>query len=459
MVNRALRWLLVRSALGTVVLAATAHADPGNLHYKVYAPDAATQARFGGSMAVDGDLMVVGAPGDNNARGAAYLFRVSNGAWLAKIVVNGGAVGDSFGWSVAVDGNLVLVSAWPEDNARGAVYTYDVTDPVNPIQTHRLVALDGQADDVFGWSVALAGTRALIGAHGDSESGFGSGSAYIFDATTGAQLAKLLPDDGAAEAQFGFAVAARGNIGLITAHHDPEHGLRAGAAYIFNINTGQQRSKFAATDTTAGDWFGYAAALDADRAIISALGDDDHGEDSGSAIIFDVSTLASPTQIAKITAPDGRSGQGFGQHLAIDGTAALVGAHIDDDLGPYAGAAYLFDLYVPSQPAPRVKITPADGGPNDQFGYAVGLVSGVGLSAANLDDDAAVNAGSVYAFDADMEPCFGDLNRDGQVNFADVQSFLAWFSADDGRADFNADGLLDIFDVLGFLNAYADGCV
>ena len=74
-------------------------------------------------------------------------------------------------------------------------------------QLFKLLADDGVVSDVFGWSVAISGTTAIVGAIGNDDNGGSSGSAYLFDTTTGRQLFKLLPEDGAAFDRFGISVA------------------------------------------------------------------------------------------------------------------------------------------------------------------------------------------------------------------------------------------------------------
>jgi hypothetical protein len=151
---------------------------------------------FGDSVAIRGNLAVVGAPGGGSviARtpGTAYLFDVTKGVELAKLTASDAAVGDGFGTSVAIDGNTVVVGAPFKDGAAGAAYVYDVSDPGHPVERFKLTASDaviGLPD--FGFHVAISGTLALVGAPGVHDGAFLSGAAYLFDVTTGQQLAKL----------------------------------------------------------------------------------------------------------------------------------------------------------------------------------------------------------------------------------------------------------------------------
>ena len=165
-------------------------------------------------------------------------------------------------------------------------------------QLAKLLAKDGAALDLLGVSVAISGTTAIVGAFRDDDNGIDSGSAYLFDATTGRQVAKLLADDGAVNDRFGFSVAISG---------------------------------------TPGNQI----------AIVGAFWDDDNGIDSGSAYLFDISDPANPTQIAKLLANDGAAFDTFGLSVAISDTIAIVGAYGDDDSGFRSGSAYLVDAAAP----------------------------------------------------------------------------------------------------------------
>ncbi|MCH8165013.1 MAG: FG-GAP repeat protein, partial [Planctomycetes bacterium] len=94
---------------------------------------------------------------------------------------------------------------------------------------------DGAADDFFGFSVAISGATAIVGAFQDDDNGAAnSGSAYLFDTTTGRQIAKLLADDGAAQDLFGYSVAISGETAIVGAYFDDDNGSNSGSAYLFD---------------------------------------------------------------------------------------------------------------------------------------------------------------------------------------------------------------------------------
>jgi len=185
--------------------------------------------------------------GMGNYHGAAYVFRyvAGSGTWVmeAQLIASDGAADDYFGCSVAVSGEIVLIGARGDDDngsSSGSAYVfrYDAGSGTWTEEA-KLLPWDGAADDYFG-EVSLSGEVAVIGASGDDDKGTDSGSAYVFRYDTGSgtwvQEAKLLPSYGVVEAYFGISVALSGETALIGASWDPEMGTNAGAAYVFNLN-------------------------------------------------------------------------------------------------------------------------------------------------------------------------------------------------------------------------------
>jgi len=181
-------------------------------------------------------------------------------------------------------------------------------------QETKLTASDAAASDVFGRSVAISGNTALVGASGDDDDDddTNSGSAYLFDITTGNQLFKLTASDAAALDFFGSSVAISGNTALVGAFGDDDGGSRSGSAYLFDITTGNQLFKLTASDAAAFDLFGKSVAISGNTALVGANGDD-AGPGSGSAYLFDITT---GNQLAKLTASDAAALDFFGWQSA-----------------------------------------------------------------------------------------------------------------------------------------------
>jgi hypothetical protein len=207
----------------------------------------------------------------------------------------------------------------------------------------KLTPDDGAEKDRFGYSVAISGNIAIVGAYQDDDEGINSCSAVVFERKNGnwAQMAKLTADDGAKNDYFGYSVAMSGNIAIISAYHDDDKGTDSGSALVFVLENGNwaQMAKLTADDGAASDYFGINVAIDGNIAIIGAHQDDDKGTNSGSAFVF-VLEYGDWVQKAKLTADDGAANDKFGRSVAIGGNIAVVGAWWDDD----NGSAYVFEL-------------------------------------------------------------------------------------------------------------------
>ena len=109
----------------------------------------------------------------------------------------------------------------------------------------KILASDGGSGDFFGISVDIDGDYAIVGAYEDDDGGNETGSAYIFNVTTGAQIHKLTASDKVADDEFGISVAISGNYAIVGAHYDDNN---SGSAYIFNVQTGNQLHKLLTRD-------------------------------------------------------------------------------------------------------------------------------------------------------------------------------------------------------------------
>ncbi len=163
---------------------------------------------FGASVDIDGDKLVVGAPGDNMGQGAIYAYDLPTGTFINKITVATGAPGDALASSMAVSNGKVLAGSVTAPfiglgNA-GCAYLFDLATGQ---ELAKLVPSDSAEDDAFGSSLDLVGNRALIGAFRADSPQFRSGAAYLFDASTGQQIEKLIQSTPGEKHYGGFAVA------------------------------------------------------------------------------------------------------------------------------------------------------------------------------------------------------------------------------------------------------------
>jgi hypothetical protein len=211
---------------------------------KLLASDGAVQDQFGYSVSLSGNTALIGAPynDDNgNDSGSAYVFTRTGTTWTPqqKLLASNAVAGDYFGWSVSLDGDTALIGATATYlSTIGSAYIFNRTGTIWT-QQDELLASDSTAEDRFGYSVSLSGDTALVGAPYDDNY---KGSAYVFtrSGTTWSQQAKLLASDGAAYAVFGFSVSLDGDTNLIGTPYDDNNEIDAGSVYVFTRESENQ---------------------------------------------------------------------------------------------------------------------------------------------------------------------------------------------------------------------------
>ena len=381
-------YLILFIMLGSV---SVVRAQPWNQTLKIVPTNGHSRNNFGNSVAIDGNLAIVGSPlGSTNDSGSAYVIDVNTGEQLIHLNSNGRGNNFRFGSSVSIRGNTAVIGA-PNEFFKGAAYVFDVT---KGFPLFKLLADDVETGDEFGNSVSLSGNLAVIGARGDDDQGTDSGSAYVFDVTTGQQLFKLLADDGAAGDAFGDSVSLSGNLAVIGANGDDDRGTDSGSAYVFEVTTGQQLFKIIATDGESRDHFGKSVAINRRRIVIGANYDDNvNGYDSGSVYVFDAKTGA---QLFNMTANDGQDFDLFGSSVELSGNLAVIGATRGDGNVDDSGTAYVFDISTGRQLS---KIFATDGEQFDSFGSAVAISGKIAVIGTPLDDDNGHNSGSAFAYE------------------------------------------------------------
>jgi hypothetical protein len=322
--------------------------------------DAASGDALGNSTAVSGTIAIVGAhqdddngthsgsaylfdvttgqelhkllPDDDNGNGSgsAYLFDVTTGTELFKLTPNDAAANDVFGNSVAIDGNLVIVGAPSKNSAQGAAYLFDAT---TGLQLDKLTPNSPQTNSWFGRAVGVSGNRAIVGAPFASFGILDRGLAFLFDTGTGNQLFQLLATDGASFDRFGGSAAISGGKALVGASDHGVFGALSGAAYVYDVATGQLDSKLTSTDAAAGELFGHSLALSGERAVIGSVAGFGGVINSGTAHAFPLT---------------GKVWQNLGGgSVGVDGVPSLLGI---GDLAPDSDLCLALNRAEPNSP-------------------------------------------------------------------------------------------------------------
>ena len=209
-----------------------------------------------------------------SADGREVVGRTAGGSAVLRYsgLVVSDAAGRRVPASLAVDGQAVQLRV----DDFGAAYPL-VVDPW--FEQAKLTASDAAADDLFGSSVAVSGDTAVVGASATTPSpALNAGSAYVFVRSGGAwtQQAKLTASDAAADDKFGYTVAVAGDTAVVgAASDDTLAGTEAGSAYVFVRSGGAwtQQAKLTASDAAAFDHFGWSVAVAGDTAVVGGRDD------------------------------------------------------------------------------------------------------------------------------------------------------------------------------------------
>lgn len=316
---------------------------------KLTASDGAFGDDFGFSVAIETEIVVIGSQNQNT--GTAYVFQQQVSTWneIAKLTPSDGQQFDKFGNSVSVSGNFIAVGSRENDsngNNSGAVYIFEKINNTW-IQTEKLLASDGVANDNFGTSVEIENNFLVVGASRKSDLGGNSGAAYVFKkiGSSWIEETKLLANDGQAGAFFGNSVSISDSTVLVGALRDMKNGIPEGSAYIFqkNGNTWSQEIKLEGADINSNDFFGTSVEISNDFAFVGTQWGAENGVHSGTTYIFKKSGTVWNFD-SKLSASDGASLDQFGVSVAFSNNNLVIGANFDDDNGTNSGSAYIYDL-------------------------------------------------------------------------------------------------------------------
>jgi len=355
--------------------------DPWVQLAELTASDGAPGDAFGGSVSISGNTVVVGSPNSNNFRGAAYVFEKPESGWknmtqTAKLTASDGAYA-KFGSSVAISANTIVVGAPCQPVFRdsrkfndflGAAYVFvkPASGWADMTPTAKLTASDGAPGDFMGLSVDISGNTVVVGAN-QIDSG-GQGAAYVFVKPTDGwrdmtQTAELTASDGAWGSFFGFSVSINRHTVVVGANNAWVRGRYQGAAYVFEKPESgwadmTQTAKLTASNASVTSNFGFSVSISGNTAVV---GDPDEAvggiQNQGAAYVFvrpgsgwrdmtqtaeltvaygnaDVSLISSTTRQSRNSTADN-----LGQSVFINGNSVVAGAP-GHNYG--TGAAYVF---------------------------------------------------------------------------------------------------------------------
>jgi hypothetical protein len=374
---------------------------------RLVADEGAAEDFFGISVAVDGEVAVVGAYGDDHEEadglegrnaGSVYVFERVAGEWIevARLTASDAAAVHGFGRSVSLQGDVTVVGA------AGSAYVFERTGGVWA-ETAKLTASDGDPEDGFGDAVATDGEVIVVGAPNDAVGGILCGSASVFmrDAGGWTEQVELTAHDATGDARFGTSVALDGDTLLVGAPRDPEVGDDAGAAYVFTRIGGvwDEHAKLTASDGEPSGDFGYGVAVDGTMALVGTPGGATAGIPGGAAYVF-TRDAGGWMERTKLTAHDAAADDAFGTSVALEGAIALVGAHGDGDDGAFYGSAYVF-THSAGGWTEQAKLTSgeAPGADWPSFGLAVDTDGRTAIVGAHLMNVSGSDEGVAFVFE------------------------------------------------------------
>lgn len=382
--------VLLSSSLAGVVVA-----EPVEIKIQPTSPGFA--ARIGTGAAISNGYGLVGAQGADigaGDSGAVFVVDLMTGLEVRRLAPVP-AVGSSFlGCSVAAYGDLVIGGAQLDDteaNNAGAAYIFDFTDGT---QLHRLTASNAEADANLGVSVDICASYAMAGAYKATPHGSYSGAAYLYDADTGEELFAFVADDGSSYDWYGRSVAVSEQYAVVGAPcwDGPGYNDSCGAVYVYDVVTGEEIHQLTADDMTQGDRFGFALDIEGDRLAVGSYwaGAED---DAGAAYVFD---LVTGDQLSKMTAqPVIGGGDNLGESVALHGDYVLAGATQQTYGTELPGFACLFDWTTGVE---MLRLSASDGQNDDEFGVAVAFDGDCALIGADLADPGGINSGTAYLY-------------------------------------------------------------
>ena len=251
---------------------------------------------FGFVVAADGDTVVVG---DNQSYsdGTVFIFYRNEGGannWGEVELLRPIAFGYGYGRSVALSGDTLAIGmrAGPE------VYLHERNEGgADNWGRVKIVEMPDISVNSFGYSVSLDNDTLLIGAIGDDDNGLYSGSALVYERNEGGadnwgEVAKLLPSDGDVWDLFGEAVAVKGDTAVVGASQNDDNGERSGSAYVFERNLGGANNwgearKLLPSSGSADAHFGYSVTIDGDRVVVGAYRHTGTFYEEGAAYLFE----------------------------------------------------------------------------------------------------------------------------------------------------------------------------
>jgi len=380
---------------------------------KLLSADPFVDEEYGRAVAIDGNTVVIGAaanPVSSDRIGSADVYVRTNSGWQfqQKLTAPDATSQSVFGVSVAIDGDTIVVGAHGDTNAgfaSGAAYVFQRTNNQWSL-TQKLISSESSTWDSFGLSVGVDGNTIVCGAFGNSPSNtLPVGSAFVFRLINNhwVETQKLAASDASENNSFGVTVAIDGNTLIVGAIGNSQF---AGAVYVFEFDGSSwiEQEKLMSHDRTPRVIFGYRLGIDGDTIVVASEGRGDPPIEFSAAYIFR-RTPSGWHQQKKITTDDvfvnGRlENMGrFGLTVAVSGDTVVVGSPNDPTINYFSGSAYIYRRTSESNWTLDQHIFPSDAARDDSFASAVAISGDTAVMGAWVKFSPLPFAGAVYIYD------------------------------------------------------------
>jgi hypothetical protein len=382
-------------------------------------PASSAHGQFGHSVAIDGDLIVVGAwlddSGETNS-GRAYVYDLGSPSPADPVITlenPSPAENDCFGVSVAVSGSSVAVAAYHDGTGNpkaGRVYLFDVEGQVPGVPVMSLGKPDPERNDCFGNALALSGSLLVVGAEASDADALNSGNAYVFKLDSGNPTLPLhtLPNPvPQAQGYFGTCVSISGNIVTVGAYRNDTSIVNAGACYVFDLGGATPTAPsvtLSRPTSDEDDYYGNAVCVSGTKVVVGAWRDDTGDLDSGISYVYELTAETPANPVATLDSPLQGSADHFGTSVSVSGDLVAVGSPDSGTGATRAGRVSIHDLAASKPSTTLAFLENPNPAFNDAFGSAVAVDGSWIVVGAPGDDAGASNAGSVYAYDFSAGP-------------------------------------------------------
>ncbi len=425
----------------------TAWAQLYYIPFELDFPPEVNRLGLGYSLGVDANKVYIGDIGNrflpDTTPSAVYQYDLNTFSILQTYSPVGHPWRDLYGYSLEYYDGVLLVGAVLAENdfgfRRGKAYL------ISPVNGSILHTFDENTNSTnlsnFGYNLSINDVAVVIGATGYNPDF--AGRVFVYNAANNALVTSLIPEPGTGDTNYGQVVDHNDDYLVVSAPGSRFDAI-GGAVYVYDFVTGELLHRITppAPDPNGAAHFGVAMDLEGDKLLI---GSGDFAPDGLRSKVF-VYDLTTGAVDATLTNDSGTIFDRFGQSISVEGNIAVISASYDSDVGPTAGAVYIFDLNTYEM---IDKVYPTNVTRHRSFGRQVKIQDGTILATSFLNntgnlDDRAVHV--LYSY------CKADINLDGMINFFDVSAMLKF------AVDFDQNGVFNFFDISSFLQSYQSDC-